>query len=104
MGVLKSKKKTTTVWITVFVCSTFYDDLEKHDFIRCIKTVVRESLEFYRFGHIYHNLQPRVMKTFLHSFLDPTKALPQHYGAIKGIEALGSRRVCFDLRVLILGQ
>ncbi|WVY94006.1 hypothetical protein V8G54_033094 [Vigna mungo] len=44
-----------------------------------------------RFGHIYHNLQPRVTKTFLHSFLDPTKALPQHYGAIKGIEALGSR-------------
>ncbi|KAG4923849.1 hypothetical protein JHK87_049389 [Glycine soja] len=51
-----------------------------------------------RFGHIYHNLQPRVMKTFLHSFLDPTKALPQHYGAIKGIEALGSRLI----RLLIL--
>ncbi|KAJ1380406.1 TAF6, C-terminal HEAT repeat domain [Sesbania bispinosa] len=51
-----------------------------------------------RFGHIYHNLQPRVTKTFLHSFLDPTKALPQHYGAIKGIAALGSRLV----RLLIL--
>ncbi|CAJ1964023.1 unnamed protein product [Sphenostylis stenocarpa] len=51
-----------------------------------------------RFGHIYHNLQPRVTKTFLHSFLDPTKALPQHYGAIKGIEALGSRLI----RLLIL--
>ncbi|XP_004500117.1 transcription initiation factor TFIID subunit 6-like isoform X2 [Cicer arietinum] len=51
-----------------------------------------------RFGHMYHNLQPRVTKTFLHSFLDPTKALPQHYGAIKGIAALGSRLV----RLLIL--
>ncbi|RZB51880.1 Lysine-specific demethylase JMJ30 [Glycine soja] len=53
------------------------------------------------FGHIYHNLQPRVTKTFLHSFLDPTKALPQHYGAIKGIEALGSRLVplSFDLAI-----
>ncbi|WJX37589.1 hypothetical protein P8452_25339 [Trifolium repens] len=51
-----------------------------------------------RFGHMYHNLQPRVTKTFLHSFLDPTKALPQHYGAIKGITALGTRLV----RLLIL--
>ncbi|KAE9591192.1 putative TAF6 HEAT repeat domain-containing protein [Lupinus albus] len=46
-----------------------------------------------RFGHVYHNLQPRVTKTFLHAFLDPTKSLPQHYGAIKGIAALGSRMV-----------
>ncbi|MED6124548.1 hypothetical protein PIB30_059950 [Stylosanthes scabra] len=46
-----------------------------------------------RFGHVYHNLQPRVTNTFLHAFLDPTKALPQHYGAIKGIAALGSRLV-----------
>lgn len=56
----------------------------------------------FRFGHIYHNLQPRVTKTFLHSFLDPTKALPQHYGAIKGIEALGSRVVCSDLDLNLL--
>ncbi|KAK7288475.1 hypothetical protein RIF29_01935 [Crotalaria pallida] len=51
-----------------------------------------------RFGHVYHNLRPRVTKTFLHAFLDPTKSLPQHYGAIKGITALGSRMV----RLLIL--
>ncbi|CAL5202260.1 unnamed protein product [Lathyrus oleraceus] len=51
-----------------------------------------------RFGHMYHNLQPRVTRTFLHTFLDPTKALPQHYGAIKGIAALGSRLV----RLLII--
>ncbi|KAJ7960844.1 transcription initiation factor TFIID subunit 6-like [Quillaja saponaria] len=42
-----------------------------------------------RFGHVYHNLQPRVIKTLLHAFLDPTKALPQHYGAVQGLAALG---------------
>ncbi|KAK4275389.1 hypothetical protein QN277_018481 [Acacia crassicarpa] len=51
-----------------------------------------------RFGHVYHNLQPRVTKTLLHAFLDPTKSLPQHYGAIKAIAALGSNMV----RLLIL--
>ncbi|KAI4307939.1 hypothetical protein L6164_031063 [Bauhinia variegata] len=51
-----------------------------------------------RYGHIYHNLQPRVTKTLLHTFLDPTKTLPQHYGAIKGIASLGSSVV----RLLIL--
>ncbi|XP_028768885.1 transcription initiation factor TFIID subunit 6 [Neltuma alba] len=50
------------------------------------------------FGHVYHNLQPRVTKTLLHAFLDPKKSLPQHYGAIKGIAALGSNMV----RMLIL--
>lgn len=42
-----------------------------------------------RFGHVYHNLQPRVTRTLLHTFLDPSKALPQHYGAIQGLSALG---------------
>uniref|UniRef100_A0A5B7CC85 Putative transcription initiation factor TFIID subunit 6 n=1 Tax=Davidia involucrata TaxID=16924 RepID=A0A5B7CC85_DAVIN len=42
-----------------------------------------------RFGHVYHNLQPRVTRTLLHAFLDPTKALAQHYGAIQGLAALG---------------
>ncbi|XP_009767287.1 transcription initiation factor TFIID subunit 6-like [Nicotiana sylvestris] len=42
-----------------------------------------------RHGHMYHNLQPRVTRTLLHAFLDPTKALPQHYGAIQGLAALG---------------
>ncbi|XP_043713091.1 transcription initiation factor TFIID subunit 6-like [Telopea speciosissima] len=42
-----------------------------------------------RFGHVYHNLQPRVTRTLLHAFLDPTKALTQHYGAIQGLAALG---------------
>lgn len=44
---------------------------------------------FYRFGHVYHNLLPRVTRSLLHTFLDPTKALAQHYGAIQGMVALG---------------
>ncbi|KAL3612147.1 hypothetical protein D5086_003167 [Populus alba] len=42
-----------------------------------------------RFGHAYHNLQPRIMRTLVHAFLDPTKSLPQHYGSIQGLAALG---------------
>ncbi|XP_020579967.1 transcription initiation factor TFIID subunit 6 [Phalaenopsis equestris] len=51
-----------------------------------------------RFGHTYHNLQSRITKTLLHAFLDPTKALTQHYGAIRGLSALGPSVV----RLLIL--
>ncbi|KVI10397.1 Armadillo-like helical [Cynara cardunculus var. scolymus] len=51
-----------------------------------------------RFGNGYHNLQLRVTRTLLHAFLDPAKAFPQHYGAIKGITALGSSVV----RLLLL--
>lgn len=46
-----------------------------------------------RFGHVYQNLQGRVTRTLLHAFLDPKKALTQHYGAIRGLAALGSRVV-----------
>lgn len=51
-----------------------------------------------RFGHVYHDLQQRITRTLLHAFLDPTKALPQHYGAIQGLAALGPSVV----RLLIL--
>ncbi|KAL6520745.1 Transcription initiation factor TFIID subunit 6 [Orobanche hederae] len=51
-----------------------------------------------RFGHVYHNLQTRVTTTLLHAFLDPSKALPQHYGAIQGLAALGPNVV----RLLVL--
>ncbi|CAA6663660.1 unnamed protein product [Spirodela intermedia] len=51
-----------------------------------------------RFGHVYHNLQTRVTKTLLNAFLDPTKAMTQHYGAIQGLSALGANVV----RLLIL--
>lgn len=46
-----------------------------------------------RFGRVYHNLQPRVTKTLLHAFMDPKRALTQHYGAVRGLAALGSRVV-----------
>ncbi|XP_023644732.1 transcription initiation factor TFIID subunit 6b isoform X3 [Capsella rubella] len=48
-----------------------------------------------RFGHVYHNLLPRVTRSLLHTFLDPTKSLPQHYGAIQGMVALGLNMVRF---------
>ncbi|KAL4026770.1 hypothetical protein IC575_015211 [Cucumis melo] len=47
------------------------------------------SLVCKRFGHVYHNIQPRVTKTLLHVFLDPSKLLPQHYGAVQGLADLG---------------
>ncbi|KAG0465932.1 hypothetical protein HPP92_020096 [Vanilla planifolia] len=51
-----------------------------------------------RYGHVYHNLQSRLTKTLLHAFIDPSKALTQHYGAIQGLAALGPNVV----RLLIL--
>ncbi|XP_010913968.1 transcription initiation factor TFIID subunit 6 [Elaeis guineensis] len=53
-----------------------------------------------RFGHVYHNLQYRLTRTLLNAFLDPSKAMTQHYGAIQGLAALGTSVV----RVLILPQ
>jgi transcription initiation factor TFIID subunit 6 len=35
----------------------------------------------------------RLTKTFVNAFLDPHKALTQHYGAIQGISALGASAV-----------
>uniref|UniRef100_A0A7N0TUB3 TATA box binding protein associated factor (TAF) histone-like fold domain-containing protein n=1 Tax=Kalanchoe fedtschenkoi TaxID=63787 RepID=A0A7N0TUB3_KALFE len=51
-----------------------------------------------RFGSVYSNLQTRFTKTLVNAFLDPKKALPQHYGAIQGLAALGPNVV----RLLIL--
>ncbi|KAL6975647.1 Transcription initiation factor TFIID subunit 6 [Sarracenia purpurea var. burkii] len=42
-----------------------------------------------RFGHVYNNLQTRLTKTLVHTFLDPKRAMTQHYGAIQGLAALG---------------
>jgi len=46
-----------------------------------------------RFGGSYQNLEGRIAKTLLKCFLDPTKPLPSHYGAILGITALGPQKV-----------
>lgn len=51
-----------------------------------------------RFGNMYHDLQSRLTRTLLHAFLDPSKAMTQHYGAIQGLSALGPNVV----RLLIL--
>ncbi|CAO2814223.1 unnamed protein product [Amaranthus hypochondriacus] len=42
-----------------------------------------------RFGHAYGNLQPRITRTLVNAFLDPKRAITQHYGAIQGLAALG---------------
>lgn len=49
-----------------------------------------ENLYFCRFGHVYHNLQYRLTRTLFNAFLDPSKAMTQHYGAIQGLAALGT--------------
>ncbi|KAL3698741.1 hypothetical protein R1sor_012817 [Riccia sorocarpa] len=46
-----------------------------------------------RFGHAYQNLQQRVTRTLVHAFLDPKRAMTQHYGAITGLSVLGVRVV-----------
>ncbi|CAL0318845.1 unnamed protein product [Lupinus luteus] len=51
-----------------------------------------------RFGQVYSNLQSRLTKTLLNAFLDPKKAMTQHYGAIQGLAALGPNVV----RLLLL--
>jgi transcription initiation factor TFIID subunit 6 len=44
-------------------------------------------------------LKPRLARTFLKHFLDPTKPLPVHYGAISGLTAVGGRET---VRTLII--
>ncbi|XP_017253377.1 transcription initiation factor TFIID subunit 6 [Daucus carota subsp. sativus] len=48
-----------------------------------------------RYGHAYHILQPRVTRTLLHTFLDSTKTLAQHYGAIRALADIGPSVVGF---------
>ncbi|KAJ2828476.1 histone H4-like TAF Taf6, SAGA complex subunit [Coemansia erecta] len=51
-----------------------------------------------QFGKTYHTLQARIARTLLRAFLDPTKPLTTHYGAIVGLTKLGVNMV----QVLIL--
>ncbi|PWA56816.1 TATA BOX ASSOCIATED FACTOR II 59 [Artemisia annua] len=51
-----------------------------------------------RFGHNYTSLQTRLTTTLLKPFLDPKRSLPQHYGAVQGLAALGPHVV--RLRIL----
>ncbi|KAJ2784691.1 histone H4-like TAF Taf6, SAGA complex subunit [Coemansia javaensis] len=51
-----------------------------------------------QFGRPYHTLKTRIARTLLRAFLDPTKPLTTHYGAIVGLTRLGVSMV----KVLIL--
>jgi transcription initiation factor TFIID subunit 6 len=42
-----------------------------------------------RFGSNYSTLQPRITKTLVRTWLDPSKCLSTHYGAIIGLSKLG---------------
>lgn len=51
-----------------------------------------------RYAQVYNNLQTRLTRTLVHAFLDPKRAMTQHYGAIQGLAALGPNVVrCFIL-------
>lgn len=52
-----------------------------------------------RFGESSHTLRPRLTRACLKHFLDPSKPLGTHYGAIVGLAAIGGRE---SVRVLIL--
>ncbi|CAI5461316.1 unnamed protein product [Closterium sp. Yama58-4] len=47
------------------------------------------ALICHRFGRAYASLQPRLTRTLLHTLLDPKRSLPQHFGAIRALTALG---------------
>ncbi|KAJ1731671.1 histone H4-like TAF Taf6, SAGA complex subunit [Coemansia biformis] len=51
-----------------------------------------------QFGQSYHTLKTRIARTLLRAFLDPTKPLTTHYGAIVGLTKLGVGMV----KVLVL--
>ncbi|PRP82397.1 hypothetical protein PROFUN_10173 [Planoprotostelium fungivorum] len=46
-----------------------------------------------RFGRGYPAFQPRVTKTLVQAFCDPSKPLTTHYGAIKGLSVFGPQVV-----------
>ncbi|KAA8913275.1 hypothetical protein FN846DRAFT_930402 [Sphaerosporella brunnea] len=52
-----------------------------------------------RFGESSHTLRPRLTRACLKHFLDPSKPLGTHYGAITGLASIGGREA---VRVLIL--
>lgn len=53
-----------------------------------------------RFGQAYPTLRPRLVKTYLRGWLDPTRPLTTQYGALCGLGALGAVTV----RSRVLGQ
>lgn len=52
-----------------------------------------------KYSHASHTLKPRLARTCLKTFLDPSKPFGAHYGAIIGLHAVGGVEA---VRVLIL--
>lgn len=52
-----------------------------------------------KYSHSSHMLQPRLVRSCLKSFLDPSKPFGAHYGAIIGLQAIGGPEV---IRVLVI--
>lgn len=52
-----------------------------------------------RFGETTHTLRPRLTRTCLKAFLDPSKPPGSHYGALIGLHAIGGKE---SVRVLII--
>ena len=46
-----------------------------------------------KFGNIYSTLVPRVTKTFVKTFLDPSKPYASHYGALMGMTKFGPHAI-----------
>lgn len=44
----------------------------------------------HQYGKAYHTLQPRITKTLLRAFLDPARPLTTQYGAIIGLDHIGT--------------
>lgn len=60
----------------------------------CTKYVqIQIILNSSRYGSAYTTVLPRMTKTLLRAFLDKSKPLTTHYGAITGIAALGANAV-----------
>ena len=52
-----------------------------------------------KYTHASHMLKPRLVRSCLKSFLDPSKPFGAHYGAVIGMQAIGGSEV---VRVLIV--
>jgi transcription initiation factor TFIID subunit 6 len=48
------------------------------------------ALICHKWGRDYATIQPRIVKTLVHAFLDVKKPLTTHYGSIVGLSALGN--------------
>lgn len=50
-----------------------------------------------RWGKTYSTLLPRLTKTLLNAFLDPSRPLTTHYGGIRGLGALGQETLLLSV-------